>query len=907
MSTKTTIKRIALVAVSALGLGVLSSVAPASAATATYTIGTPTVTPAATGSTFQITAPITFTGGSASDTATVSIVDITKAPGSTVTHSYPTHTNITTSGSYPGIAFTDASSGSNGVKVRATLQSQSATTTYTATGTVRFGVNVNVAGSYVFGIVDDLDSNGALSTGETIQYVTVTVADAPAVSVTMSDPLGVTYATYASYASTNVGYNGAWVKLQVVDAAGKPAVLNPSQLVNITTPSTMYLRNKAVNGGNAVAVGPFSGAAYGLVNTDFDANGVAWINLSAPAAGSFTETAQILGSSTTTSLALTFDTATKIAGAAANVTKDIAGATVSVTTPYVFNASNVKVTGTGTGTVSSKATSFGVNIVTTTAGPAAVKVANTTGTLFGGGALAADVIVDTTGVTAESTGTTTDGSASKIYGSLSIPVTLGLTSTQATYGTVTITPYASATVAATTVGDFVVSGAASTASSGGKLSLVAPAAATITVAPAATVSATVKCVDNFGAAKAAITLTPAVSGRNAGLVTLPQIVTDASGLATVSYVDASTSTTNLQDTLAFGSACTTSSTLLTVNYNATANFGVSTVKLTGGDTTAGVTNSVVSAKAIAAADGAQKGAQGITVTVADANAVGIGGVPYTATVSGTGAAITSTTASGYTAADGTATVNVYAWLNGQYTVTVTAGGKTGTGLITFASSGVANARIVSAKVTDNVVVGKVVDRFGNPVSGVVLYAKTTAPANIGGLLVATGSGTDKNGETAFVVSGIGSVTISAVNPSDPAGTVAGQTCALAGNYTCASGATAAKALTAYVAGTATTAEVGVGSTYSPAGVASVTVDVAGLASSSDAVDAANEATDAANAATDAANAAAEAADAATAAAQDAQAAVAALASQVADLIAGIKAQITALTNLVIKIQKKVKA
>ena len=65
--------------------------------------------------------------------------------------------------------------------------------------------------------------------------------------------------------------------------------------------------------------------------------------------------------------------------------------------------------------------------------------------------------------------------------------------------------------------------------------------------------------------------------------------------------------------------------------------------------------------------------------------------------------------------------------------------------------------------------------------------------------------------------------------------------------------------------------------------------------------------DAANEATDAANAAAEAADAATAAAQDAQAAVAALATQVATLIAGIKAQITTLTNLVIKIQKKVRA
>jgi hypothetical protein len=90
--------------------------------------------------------------------------------------------------------------------------------------------------------------------------------------------------------------------------------------------------------------------------------------------------------------------------------------------------------------------------------------------------------------------------------------------------------------------------------------------------------------------------------------------------------------------------------------------------------------------------------------------------------------------------------------------------------------------------------------------------------------------------------------------------------------------------------------------------------VAANGGTSAAIDAANEATDAANAATDAANAAAEAADAATAAAQDAQAAaqdaqaaVAALATQVATLMASMKAQITSLTNLVIKIQKKVKA
>ena len=67
------------------------------------------------------------------------------------------------------------------------------------------------------------------------------------------------------------------------------------------------------------------------------------------------------------------------------------------------------------------------------------------------------------------------------------------------------------------------------------------------------------------------------------------------------------------------------------------------------------------------------------------------------------------------------------------------------------------------------------------------------------------------------------------------------------------------------------------------------------------------ATDAANAATDAALAAADAADAATAAAQDASDAVAALSAEVSKMIASLKAQITSLTNLVIKIQKKVRA
>ena len=60
-------------------------------------------------------------------------------------------------------------------------------------------------------------------------------------------------------------------------------------------------------------------------------------------------------------------------------------------------------------------------------------------------------------------------------------------------------------------------------------------------------------------------------------------------------------------------------------------------------------------------------------------------------------------------------------------------------------------------------------------------------------------------------------------------------------------------------------------------------------------------------ATDAALAAADAADAATTKAQEAVDAVATLSAQVSKLITALKAQITTLTNLVIKIQKKVRA
>ena len=96
------------------------------------------------------------------------------------------------------------------------------------------------------------------------------------------------------------------------------------------------------------------------------------------------------------------------------------------------------------------------------------------------------------------------------------------------------------------------------------------------------------------------------------------------------------------------------------------------------------------------------------------------------------------------------------------------------------------------------------------------------------------------------------------------------------------------------------------STANSAVAGSVTVAVSSAATSA-AIDAANEAAQAASDATDAALAAADAADAATTKAQEAVDAVATLSAQVSKLITALKAQITTLTNLVIKIQKKVKA
>jgi len=306
----------------------------------------------------------------------------------------------------------------------------------------------------------------------------------------------------------------------------------------------------------------------------------------------------------------------------------------------------------------------------------------------------------------------------------------------------------------------------------------------------------------------------------------------------------------------------------------------------------------------------------VYVTVKDANGAILVGVPVTTTTTSAGAAVLSTTATLYTGAAGTVVPKVYAWTNGTKTFTITAGGVTSTETVNYQQDDAAEVRSISVVADGNRHLVTAKDRFGNPVPGVRIYGTRTGNGLFGGgsptanAITSAPTVVDSTtGVAEFIFNGGSATSVvkyQVASAADTPDASYGYTDAIKGSQD--DGTTA---ITANVAGTALVAEVGVGSSFDAAGVNSVTAtiaaDTAAIDTAQAAVDAAAEATDAANAATDAANAAAEAADAATAAAQDAADAVAALSAQVATLISGLKAQLTALTNLVIKIQKKVKA
>ena len=911
MSTKTTFKRIALVAVAALGFGMLS-VAPSSAAggfTGTAGGEVTSVSAAVAGKALRVGVQsqitVTFNGPAAltlNDSGTVATggfgatkyvmpnMRVLSAPALATTTTF-TPTVTTTTGT-EGAAFSNTLSGNGLTAATADLIGERLTP---ATNGLAAYAGIlwtpTHAGTYSFLFWDDVNIDGALG-GATEKYIIATfVVGNEIASLTASTVINNGTTVGTTYSSV--------VKVVAKDAAGNATVPSGADSVTLTSTGSAKWQYSFVQGASSAVSGAATNVAY-LTSADFDSTGSAYIGLYNGTAETVSITPAIIGSLTTPTVTTT---------------------TVTFRTPTTHIATNADVAVAPLNLTTTRDSADFYTVPVGTAAGLKITTAATTAS-----AIAQLGIVESSG--------TTYGNANIIGITTVTTVATAVTTATAPYALGTLS-YSAASPSATAVRSYklVVGGTSSTLPAVGTLTtansltissvLKDSAAAGMTVSPSAptlatggTVNLSVTVVDSYDNARAGIAVTAAFNagGRNSGKA-LASAITDADGIAKFSYTDtnASAVTTAMSDVIVFTTTsplgASVSTTGTTVSY--VSGLTVSTVKMTTPNQALGVAALTVANQPITfGAAGPTAGKVAVTATVTTSTGAVLAGLPVTWTVSGTTAAVTSTTKTSYTSSTGVATASVYAWATGTYTITATAGGVSATGTITFTQEDATSARTVSAAADAGVVTATVKDRFGNAVKNSLIYAKIASGAGyFGNGLLTTSGTTDANGQVKFVVAGgSASVTVSNIDFAAVAGTQVGQTSAPKGYVVNATTNSATVGIfTASAAGTDTTDETGVGASFDAAGVSSATVEVSLANAAEAAADAAAEATDAANAATDAANAAAEAADAATAAAQDAADAVAALSTQVSEMVNALKKQITALTNLVIKIQKKVRA
>jgi hypothetical protein len=427
----------------------------------------------------------------------------------------------------------------------------------------------------------------------------------------------------------------------------------------------------------------------------------------------------------------------------------------------------------------------------------------------------------------------------------------------------------------------------------------------------AAIKTTWTIIDQFGAVMPNASVQVTHTGANAPTVAPAAVLTDANGQASYTFTDAkgvAASTTLGSDVVAVSAvnavAPTASTGSITVTYKAALDVIThlySTYTTLGGTATlipatvfsnataSGLANSTLdkidwSKAVLVATAAAETGVVKLDFVASTSAALADAatGIPTTVTV--TNGFILDAAGKLVTSRIIYANESIYlvGAKTGTAVVTATNGTITKTASVAFVNAAT-DARYVTATESAGRVTVKVTDWQDNAVGGVSLDVTLTGGGKLGNGASFAQFTTARDGLVTFEV--IGAATVSVRSTS------ANKTLNLAD----------------YADATGTTLTTGV-----KAGVRTATVTTAGIVDTAAenaqaALDAAAEATDAANAATDAANAAAEAADAATAAAQDAADAVAALSTQVSEMVNALKKQITALTNLVIKIQKKVKA
>ncbi|NBR24571.1 MAG: hypothetical protein EBU08_12535, partial [Micrococcales bacterium] len=811
---KTTFKRIALVAVAALGFGVLTSVAPATAVNgqvaSAITIGS--ATSFRTGAVNVIPITVTFPSGSAANDTTTVTVQITSAPstggnanaasvlgsGSAAdSNSATTPTDGTGKVLYFAADANGTALSGSALQALAAAGTTNSTATTLADGKgsagqregngLTRGVAGNVAAAAIsvaataagvttktvyLVMTPDLSGSYTILVGSNAVGRTVYAAGDTSATATFATTGAVASVTLSALNTSPIGANpfGVIVKAVLKDSAGLGTTLGSLDSIQLTSSDTNdTFTHCAAADGNCVAT-----ITNGTLTRAMFTNGVGFFKVTNSGAASTISTITATGSGTlpntvTSTVAATFKKLTDLGDAAQNtVTVGKAATTGYDGTITAGSTSTLNVSSSATSsalklTYATDATTVAALAALTSSGSGYVTVTDTNKKIFGAEAQAPIVYTPVYSIGAAATSSTVTishaalGTSSNTY-----LVTLPAPSTSIVGAT--------ATTAVTMTG--------ASGGSRGTNVLTATPAGPVAAAAKGKITISANLVNRYGVAIASAPVTATVAGRNT--VSSTALVTDADGNVTFSYTDAGTTATN--DVVTFTNASSSdanATATVTVSYSTAA---VSTVTVTGGDTTASVANATVSVKPISAGDGAELGEVAIVATVKDANGSLLLGVPVTFTVAGTGVAIPTNEVTVYTGSAGTATSGVYAWVAGTYTYTATAGGVSTTGKITFGSITPGNARVLSATVEGNVVTAKVVDRFGNPVKGVIVYATKSGAGYFGSGLSRTSDTTLENGTAQFgITGGDASVTVTTLDPAAAAGTnAAGQTCALAG-------------------------------------------------------------------------------------------------------------------------------
>jgi hypothetical protein len=848
MSTKTSIKRVALVAVSALGFGLLS-VMPARA---TDTISESALEFADTGTSVTINSISPIRPG-----ASCFRIDATVETGTTLAD---------------GKQFLVALTASNQPIGSNVYFSLNCSTTTTNTTALTFESDPDtpqdntIAGSEKF----ILGRKPGSTTAARVQFFgRVTTAGSYTLVVTASE--GVTGALAATEpVSTS----------RAVTTTGVPTSV-------VITP----LSASAVAGANA-------GTDVAIEVKDADGNKTALIateSLTLSASGSGTLVFGKLGSTSTTKLLATDIVASNAFGsaraiypatftgtAATTATLTVTGsdalaATVKESKAVTLTALSGTITGTNTAALDWTALSTGYDASSASAATSNVSTLASSWslTVTGGTADAAEVYSawfdDTSGsVTgipgAVYTSPLTVASTGKVSFTLTGPIALGANFTVGYDDDLTTSRTSS------DLDDSIVLTGANPS-----LSASTPkfAATNYTTTTAGSIEITVTVEDQFGDAASGQVVSFTSAGRN-DIVTPKNVLTNADGEATYTLTDASTSTTLLVDTV---TASVSGGLSGSVKVNYLTSF------------TPALTLTVPTASTAINTTKASSGTASVSIVVKNGT-VAVQGVKVVWSTTTTDAAITTAADVSYTDATGKATTTIYSKKTGDVNITATVGSTVATGVVPFKNA-TTDARVISIVESAGTVTATVKDAYGNGVPGVSVDFSRTGAGYFGNGLGSTTVNTSAAGTAEVIVTGAATVTAT-INKD-----VYTQSDDLAGYMGNVATATANAGVPAGV------------NTVSVAtnGAANPIADAANAASdaAAEAIDAANAATDAANLAAEAADAATVAAEEARDAADAATAAVEELAASFNSLVASVKAQITTLANTVAKIAKKVRA